>query len=586
MPIGGCCMTSVQNNDQRLLDRILDDQHRRLAPHQGRDDFFTFFAADKALQDWDLDNDEILDGIVDGAHDCGIDGIWSFVDGRYVTADAHQYLPSRASTIELIVLQAKTSPGYQETVFEKLHFHLPTLLDMSRDEEDLVAHTNAKLLERTRRFLRILEEMASSFPQVQIKVIYASKAAEGPHPNVKSKGDRLRRELSKITSDTAATIEYLNAPDLRERTARGAKAVAQLIFSETPMSTSLGEGYVCLARLDEYYRFITSDNEALRLELFESNVRDYAGSTAVNNAISETLKSGTREDFWWFNNGVTVVADAAQIAGKKIVIKEPQIVNGLQTSHEVYSYFQSGGQHRDRSLLVKIVVAPQSGTTRDRIIRATNSQTQLPAGALRATEPIQKDIEESLTHAGGYYYERRASYYRNLGFNLEQVVSMARLAREFTAFALREPHTALRHSEALLLDDGHYSQIFSPRLDLDIYRLTLDIHARLRRFLTQYAQDRPLLGETIENWLYPMACVSAYTLTRLRQPTTRDLLNIDLNHLSPNLMQRMAGTLDQTFKAALRQNKAGGVDRIARSEDFTTKLRQSVISQSRYQIER
>ncbi|MFI5756766.1 AIPR family protein [Streptomyces sp. NPDC051569] len=578
-------MSSVQNNDQRLLDRILDDQHRRLAPHQGRDDFFTFFAADKALQDWDLDNDEILDGIVDGAHDCGIDGIWSFVDGRYVTADAHQYMSSRAGTIELVILQAKTSPGYQETVFEKLHFHLPTLLDMSRVEEELVDHTNAKLLERTRRFLRILEDLASSFPQVRVKVIYASKAAEGPHPNVKSKGDRLRRELAKITSDTAATIEYLNAADLRERTARGAKAVAQLIFSETPMSTSLGEGYVCLARLDEYYRFITSDNEALRLELFESNVRDYAGSTVVNSAIGETLKSGTREDFWWFNNGVTVVADAAQIAGKKIVIKDPQIVNGLQTSHEVYSYFQSGGQHRDRSLLVKIVVAPESGTTRDRIIRATNSQTQLPAGALRATESIQKDIEESLTHAGGYHYERRASYYRNLGFPLAQVVSMARLAREFTAFALREPHTALRHSEALLLDDGHYGQIFSPRYDLDIYRLSLDVHAKLRRFLSEYAEDRPLLGETVENWLYPLACVSAYTLTRLRQPTVRDLLNIDLNHLSNELMERMAGTLDQNFKSALRRNKAGGVDQIARSADFTTKLRQAVISQSRFHIE-
>lgn len=579
-------MTSVQSNDQRLLDRILDDQHRRLAPLQARDDFFTFFAADKALQDWDLDNDEIMDGIVDGAHDCGIDGIWSFVDGRYVTADARQYLGSRAGTIELVVLQAKTSPGYQETVVEKLHFHLPALLDMGRDEDDLAPHTNAKLLERTRRFLHILEEFASSFPQVRVKVIYASKAAEGPHPNVKSKGDRLRRELAKITSDTQAAIEYLNAADLRERTARGARAVAQLVFSETPMSTSLGEGYVCLARLDEYYRFITSANEALRLELFESNVRDYAGSTAVNNAIGETLKSGTREDFWWFNNGVTVVADAAQIAGKKIVIKDPQIVNGLQTSHEVYSYFQDGGQHRDRSLLVKIVVAPESGTTRDRIIRATNSQTQLPAGALRATESIQKDIEESLTHGGGYYYERRASYYRNLGFPLDQVVSMARLAREYTAFALREPHTALRHSEALLLDDKHYGQIFSPRNDLDLYRLTLDVHTRLRRFLTKYAEDRPLLGETLENWLYPLASISAYTLTRLRQPAPRDLLNIDLDHLDPDLMERMTGLLDQNFKAALRTNKAGGVDRIARSHEFTNRLRQSVITQSRFHIER
>ncbi|WP_326623892.1 MULTISPECIES: hypothetical protein [unclassified Streptomyces] len=214
-------MTSVQSNDQRLLDRILDDQHRRLAPNQGREDFFTFFAADKALQDWDLDNDEITDGIMDGAHDCGIDGIWSFVDGRYVTADAHQYISSRAGKIELVVLQAKTSPGYQETVVEKLHFHLPALLDMGRDEDDLAPHTNAKLLERTRRFLHVLEELASSFPQVRVKVIYASKAAEGPHPNVKSKGDRLRRELARITSDTQATIEYLNAADLRERTARG-----------------------------------------------------------------------------------------------------------------------------------------------------------------------------------------------------------------------------------------------------------------------------------------------------------------------------------------------------------------------------
>jgi hypothetical protein len=576
---------TTQSNDQRLLDRILEDQQRKLAPDKDRDDFFTFFAADKALQDWDLEYDSITDGIVDGAHDCGIDGIWTFVDERYVTADAHQFMPARAAKIELVILQAKNSSGYQETVIEKLHFHLPTLLDMSRVEEELIDHTNAKLLDRTRRFLHVLEELASSFPQVQIRVIYASKAAESPHPNVKAKGDRLRRELEKITSDTVAGIEYLGAADLRERTARGAKAVAQLVFTETPMSTSLGEGYVCLARLDEYYRFITSPNQALRLELFESNVRDYAGSTSVNNAIAETLRSGTGEDFWWFNNGVTVVADAAQIAGKKIVVKDPQIVNGLQTSHEIYSYFQDGGQHRDRSLLVKIIVAPESGTTRDRIIRATNSQTQLPAGALRATEPIQKDIEESLIQAGGYYYERRANCYRNLGLSLDRVVSMARLAREFTAFVLREPHTALRHSDALLLDDQHYGQIFSNRHDLDLYRLSLDVHTRLRAFLTRYAEDRPLLGDTLENWLFPLASMSAYTLTRLRQPNARDLLNIDLGHLDEALMLRMTGALEQNFKSALRQSKAGGVDRIARTPDFTIKLRQTVISQSRYHIE-
>ncbi|WP_369394522.1 hypothetical protein AB5J72_48620 [Streptomyces sp. CG1] len=52
---------------------------------------------------------QIMDGIVDGAHDCGIDGIWTFVDERYITAEAHQFLPSRAGKIELVVLRAKNS---------------------------------------------------------------------------------------------------------------------------------------------------------------------------------------------------------------------------------------------------------------------------------------------------------------------------------------------------------------------------------------------------------------------------------------------------------------------------------------------
>ncbi|MFE6594113.1 hypothetical protein [Streptomyces sp. NPDC057781] len=94
-----------------------------------------------------------------------------------------------------------------------------------------------------------------------------------------------------------------------------------------------------------------------------------------------------------------------------------------------------------------------------------------------------------------------------------------------------------------------------------------------------------MLGDSLENWLYPLAAMSAYTLTRLRQPTPRDLLNIDPGHLSDDLMFRMTGTLEQSFKSVLRRNKAGGVDRIARTPDFTTKIRQAVVSQSRYHIE-
>jgi AIPR protein len=575
---------ATQNNDQRLLDRILEDQRRRQAPDQRMDDFFNYFTASTALQDLDLDIDELRDGIVDGAHDCGVDGIWVLIDDRYVSADIERHVNIRASKIELVILQAKTSTGFQETAFEKLHYHLPLLLDMSRDTSELAESTNAKLLDRTGRFLSTLEALASSFPSVSIRVIYASRSAETPHPNVKAKGNRLAQLLSKVASGTKCTIEYLGAAELRELSARGATVVSEMVFNETPMSTSLGEGYICLVRLDEYYKFITSENGALRLELFESNVRDYAGRTSVNTDISDTLKSGHREDFWWFNNGVTIVGEEVRIAGKKIVVKDPQIVNGLQTSHEVYNYFQDSGQHNDRSVLVRVVVPPSSGRARDGIIRATNSQTQLPPGALRATEKIQKDIEEALTR-DGYYYERRANYYKNLGFPLEQVVSMPRLAREYTAFVLGEPHTALRYSESHLLEDSHYYKVFSPDTDLDLYRLVLDVHVRINEFLASYAQDRPLLGDTSENWRHHLAYMSSFTLSRLRRPTVRDLLNIRVEHMTDALLEAMTNLLDREYGGSLRKgSRAQGIDKVARNADFTQKLRQSTVGLRRFQI--
>lgn len=576
---------ATRNNDQRLLDRVLEEQRIRIAPNQKSDDFFNYFAASTALQDLDLDTDELRDGLVDGSHDCGVDGIWVLVDDRYVSAEIGRHTNLRAGKIELVIFQAKTSPGYQETAFEKLHYHLPLLLDMDRNVGELAESTNAKLLERTGRFLSVLEALAISFPKVFVRVIYASRAADQPHPNVRAKGNRLARELERITSETRCTVEYLGAAELRALSARGAVVVSDLVFMETPISTSLGEGYVCLARLDEYYKFIPTPRGALRLELFESNVRDHAGRTAVNTAIGETLRSSYREDFWWFNNGVTIVAESVQIAGKKIVMRDPQIVNGLQSSHEIYNYFQDAGLHKqDRSILVRVMVPPQSGRARDGIIRATNSQTQLPPGALRATEKIQKDIEEALQRYS-YYYERRANYYKNLGWPLEQIVSVSRLAREFTAFALGEPHAALTYSESQLLEDPHYSQVFSNDYDLDLYTLILDAHKRISEFLAEYAEDRPLLGETTENWRYHLAYMARFTLTRLRRPSLNDLSSIRIEHLSDDLLDAMTRVLDREYKGALRGDKGKGIDRVARSADFTHRIRQATIATRRLSID-
>ena len=115
-----------------------------------------------------------------------------------------------------------------------------------------------------------------------------------------------------------------------------------LPLAETPINIGTHQDYVALVNLEKYYRFIVSEDGTLRKYIFEANVRDYQGHNAVNQDIQNTLVDSTGEDFWWLNNGITLLADEAILAtSKELVLTEPAVVNGLQTSNEIYHFFQA-----------------------------------------------------------------------------------------------------------------------------------------------------------------------------------------------------------------------------------------------------
>ena len=67
--------------------------------------------------------------------------------------------------------------------------------------------------------------------------------------------------------------------------------------------------------------------------LREENVRGYQGKSSVNDGIAGTLRNPDSAEFWVLNNGITILADELTPAGMSTLnIKDPQIVNGLQTS--------------------------------------------------------------------------------------------------------------------------------------------------------------------------------------------------------------------------------------------------------------
>ena len=85
--------------------------------------------------------------------------------------------------------------------------------------------------------------------------------------------------------------------------------------------------------------FLSDGKGNLIRGLFDANVRDFLGKTEVNDAIWATLENlAVEEDFWWLNNGITIVASTADQKGKKLALTEPLLVNGLQTSNVIFSF--------------------------------------------------------------------------------------------------------------------------------------------------------------------------------------------------------------------------------------------------------
>lgn len=87
-----------------------------------------------------------------------------------------------------------------------------------------------------------------------------------------------------------------------------------------------------------------------RRTLFEKNIRQVLGSTEVNAEITLTLKNKP-EHFWYFNNGITILADKIEksmIGGQtrdtgSFKLTNAQIVNGAQTVSSIGNFFESGG---------------------------------------------------------------------------------------------------------------------------------------------------------------------------------------------------------------------------------------------------
>jgi hypothetical protein len=235
--------------------------------------------------------------------------------------------------------------------------------------------------------------------------------------------------------------------------------------------TTTTQSAICLVKLKDYFDFIQDhDTGELRGWLFEENVRDYEGKNVdVNKAIRSTLEESTsRRDFWWLNNGITIVSAQSPASGKTFVLTEPKVVNGLQTSMEIYNYFRlNKDKEENREILVRIIVTKEEKIRND-IIRATNSQSAIKPASLRAFDEIHYKLEQYFG-LSGWYYERRKNFYKNQKKPKDKIISIPYLAQSVAAIVLQRPNDSRGRPISLIKNESIYNRIFNENYPIELY---------------------------------------------------------------------------------------------------------------------
>ena len=419
--------------------------------------------------------------------------------------------------MELHVLQVKRESGFGETAIQKASSSLELLLDLSLDEEDLGELYSSLVIDRFSIFRRALAMLATKHPAISIDFWYVTRGkVETLSNTVKLQSERLVQQLRNVATGVEARVHFIGASELLAMEQDNPTYTLQMDFQE---NTTSGASHVALVALRDYVAFLSDNGGVLRRNIFDWNVRDYQGNVEVNREIRSSLEGIEQPEFWWLNNGVTIICSKVSIQSKTYTLNDVQIVNGLQTSHTIHSTLRAteeGHEVWDKKILVKILQTDDE-LVRDRIIRATNRQTSVPVASLRATEDIQRDIERYF-YTQGWYYDRRKNYYRNQGMPKDRTVGISFLAQAVMAMGLSRADGARARPSSLLKADEEYGRIFHENTPLKVYLWAAKAQKRIDTFFKEPQTGSSSQERTDLRFYLSMLAAARLVGARVRTP--------------------------------------------------------------------
>lgn len=237
-------------------------------------------------------------------------------------------------------------------------------------------------------------------------------------PNIKQMGDEYGIEIETMGLNELVDITSLHPKNIDATLILNREAV--MSFTESSLASS--KSYIVRLPLTELIR-ITCDNAGLRGEynlenddiLYDTNVdirvlfdnvRGFILQSKYNKNIESTLETEPSK-FFFFNNGITIVADnisSTEInSGKKVKleISNFQVLNGGQTLRTIHNFNKKNKQNIVEKLSNAEVLVRLLNITDDalkgRIGEYTNSQNSINERDLKSLRPEQVKLEEFLS---------------------------------------------------------------------------------------------------------------------------------------------------------------------------------------------
>lgn len=298
-------------------------------------------------------------------------------------------------------------------------------------------------------------------------------------------------------------------------------------------------GYAIFIRPVTIYKLFTE----FGFRLFFKNVRNPLHESAFNAAIAETVRTRPAA-FWYFNNGITAIANnlPANInptATTLPQIRGLQIINGAQTCYSIYCAYRDANEFERSRMDDNALVSMRLISTNDEqfdleISRYTNSQNPVYDRDFHANDPVQQRLQDE-SFLTNFWYERRRGEFSGKPVPAEiTVLDSETLARAYLVFWLEKPIEAIRdldkseHNRLTFksynnIKGGLYEEIFNAATTFEALLLSYQVFVKTGDALRKKFQVAVLESVTYTK----ITCIITALIKRTLSSVFEDKTNIN-----------------------------------------------------------